>query len=451
MTQAPHSDETLYETIALVRRYGSIGAASEASGINRKTLQGRVRNARKRFPGCLPEGISTAGWAASTEKPRIRVKAPSSVEISALRGEIGGPLLPLMARPPEGFIVRRNSAQYDAAGNLQRQWIESGQGTTDGYEVPAGHVVKGESALLGPNGNVLARWVKTKEDAGGAGLVDALRDAFAEYDGAAPVIPAPANASDDLTVIYPIPDLHFGMRAWGEETGANWDVDIAAREAVLAIDTLVAQSLPSSHAIIILLGDTLHANDEKAITPGSGHRLDVDGRYHGVYLKCAKLVIDLVSRVAARHARVSLIVLPGNHDSDAAMTLSVAMSLFYSANERVSVYEKPGVFWYERFGSCLFGANHGHTVKTAERMAMAMASDRPNDWCETKHRSIWSGHLHHEVMKEVPGVRVETLTSPAARDAWNHTSGFRSSRALSAITFHRERGEIGRHRVVVGG
>jgi hypothetical protein len=450
MPTAPISDQLLHDTVALVRHHGSIGAAERATGIPRQTLQHRVKTARQRFPGCLPPATSNARKPWAAEKPRVRVKAISAEAQDAMRGLTGGPPIPYVATPPDGFVIRRNSAQYDASGNLQRQWIESGQGTTDGYEIPAGHVVKGESALLGPAGNVLARWIKTKEDAG-AFLVDALRDAFAEYDGAAPVIPAPAIASDDLTVVYPIPDLHFGMRAWGDETGSNWDVDIAAREAILAIDTLVAQSLPSSHAIIILLGDTLHANDEKAITPGSGHHLDVDGRYHGVYLKCAKLVIDLVSRVAARHARVTLVVLPGNHDSDAAMTLSVAMSLFYSANDRVSVYQKPGVFWYERFGSNLFGANHGHTVKTAERMAMAMASDRPNDWGETKHRSIWSGHLHHEVMKEVPGVRVETLTSPAARDAWNHASGFRSARALSAITFHRERGEIGRHRVVVGG
>ena len=42
---------------------------------------------------------------------------------------------------------------------------------------------------------------------------------------------------------------------------------------------------------------------------------------------------------------------------------------------------------------------------------------------------------------------VESFNTIAAKDAHAHGGGYRSGQALNALTFHRERGEIGRHRV----
>jgi hypothetical protein len=154
----------------------------------------------------------------------------------------------------------------------------------------------------------------------------------------------------------------------------------------------------------------------------------------------------MVDIIARKHMDVEVRFLSGNHDINSAMCLTVALSLFYNSNSRISVNTNPGIAWYRRFGSCLLGAAHGHTVKMAN-MPMMMAADRPEDWGLTRHKSFFSGHIHHESSKEIAGVRVESLQSPAARDAWNAASGYRSGRSLSAITFHSEEGEIGRHRV----
>ncbi len=387
-------------------------------------------------------------------KPIHRVRAqalhvgiPTDARRAALEGKVGGSPIPPGAVPPDGFIIHRNSGAYDENGNLLRQWVGSKRDAGAAFEAMPGHAVKGESVLLDADNRVMARWVKTREGAAGNGMVEALRAAFASYDGAAPAAPPPDVGDADTLTVYPIPDLHFGMLGWGKETGDDdYDTGIAASIARDTISALVQQSSPSVEAIVIILGDWFHANDQKNATPGSGHQLDVDGRWHRVYLEGAKLAIALVDCVARKHARVRVVVLPGNHDADAAVTLSVALSLFYSANERIAVSSTPGVSWYHRFGRCLLGASHGHTQKP-EAMAMAMAVDRTEDWGLTRHRHIFSGHLHHERMKEVAGVRVETLNSPAARDAWNAASGYRSGRSLSAITFHSDDGEIGRHRM----
>jgi hypothetical protein len=407
---ARSSDADNAAAVAAYREYGSYAKAGEALGVTRSCVLRRCRRAR----------------------------------LNAYRGEVGGPPIPEIAVPPEGFEIVRNSGQYDDLGKLTRQFIQSRRAAGDEYEAPAGHVVKGESALLDADGRVLAKWVKTREGAGD-GLIAGLKAAFAEFDGKAPVAPAPDESDDDLLTVYPLPDLHFGMLAWGRETGADYDTKIAAALAVDSVGALVAQSRPSRKAIILGLGDYWHANDAKAITPQSGNALDVDGRWARVFAAGAKLAVALVDMVARKHAEVEVAFLPGNHDPDSAMSLTVALALFYSSNERITVHQEPGIAWYHRFGRVLLGATHGHTIRPAQ-MAIMLAADRPEDWGMTEHRHFLYGHVHHETANEIGGVRVESFSTPAARDAWN-AARFRPGRAMSAITFHREHGEIGRHRV----
>jgi len=160
----------------------------------------------------------------------------------------------------------------------------------------------------------------------------------------------------------------------------------------------------------------------------------------------AKLMTTIVDLVAQKHEQIDVVLLPGNHDEDAAVCLRVALSLFYGATPRINVHNEPGLHWYSRFGRCLFGATHGHTMKP-DRMAMMLASDRPEDWGETRYRHFFFGHVHHESAKEVGPVRVESFQTPAPRDAHAQGVGYRSGRSMQAITFDANLGEIGRHRV----
>lgn len=419
-------------SLQAIARHNGVRPAERNEGIHRDRLRNDVSWARKNAPELLDI-------------------VPSHVfRAAAVLGDVGGPPIPDIAIPPDGFVIRQNSGQYDADGKLQKQWIKTGQGDTEGWVAPAGHVIKGESVFLDAAGNVIGRWIKTREGSG-EGFVEALRTVFADFDGAARVPPAPEICNDDTLTVYPVPDLHLGMYAWGAETGADYDVAIAVQTATESISHLVRKSDPSRHAVALILGDFFHQNDQKNATPGSGHQLDVDTRWPLVYRAGAELAVALVDIVATKHDKVEVVVLPGNHDPDAAVTLAIALSLFYSKSDRITVNLTPGVAWYREFGLNLFGANHGHTIKGAEKMAAAMAIDAHESWGRAKHRIIWTGHLHHEVMKETYGVRVETLASPAARDAWNAHSGYRAGRALQGITFHRVHGEIGRHRVNISG
>lgn len=385
----------------------------------------------------ISEVMAETGWAENSLRRRLRH--------AAHRGLIGGPAIPDAATPPDGFAVTRNSGEYDADGALRRQWIETRRDAGEVFEVPAGHVVKGESALVDPEGRVLAKWIKTKEGAG-AGLIEALREAFAAHAGASPAVPAPPACTDDEITIYPVTDLHLGQFSWPEETGDDYSVEITVRMATDCVSRLVSKSNRTRKAVLIFMGDYFHANDAKAQTPGSGHALDVDGRWPKVYLAGAKLAVSLVEIAAAGHDEVEIVVLEGNHDRDAAVTLRIALALFFENQPRITVCMSAGIAWYRRFGKCLFGATHGHTMKP-QQMVNMLVVDRAEDWGQTKHRSFFYGHIHHETAKEIAGVRVESFSSPAGKDSFNASHGYRSGRAMQALTFHERRGEVCRHRV----
>lgn len=413
MSGTPLPDEALAETLRVYEECGRNQCqAAERLGIHRSSLQARLRTAERR---------------------------------AAKRGETASP--PLPAPVPPGSIVTRNSAAYDKDGNLERQWVGTRPDAGEPHAVPDGHVVKGESALLDSEGRVLVRWVKTSaQEKRTEALADALKKTFDAYTGKAPAIAKPRYAEDDLLTVYPVPDLHLGMYSWPLETGESYDVEIATKMASEAMGLLIGQARPSKHAVILGLGDYFHANDAKSVTPASGHKLDVDGRWPKVFEAGAHLATGFVDTAARVHENVEVVFLPGNHDPDAAMSLTVALSLFYSRTTRISVHQEPGIAWYRRHGKVLIGATHGHTMKP-DQMAMMLAADRPADWGRTSYRHFFFGHVHHESAKEVGAVRVESLSTPAPRDAYAAAGGWRSTRALQAITFHRERGEIGRHRI----
>lgn len=321
---------------------------------------------------------------------------------------------------------------------------------TDGlafHPVPYGHTVKGISTYYNKDGIPRSQWIKTKtEERNFEDFVEYLKEAFKECDGLSKLINGPSTADNDLLTVYPIADIHHGMLAWGEESGEDWDINIGKKIVEECVSNLVYQSKPSKHALILNLGDFFHTNDAKNMTPRSGNILDVDSRYMKMVKTGVLLMINIIECALQKHQFVTVRNLPGNHDQDSCVALTVALSAYFSNNPRVFIDDNPSEFFFMQFGNTLIGGNHGHRLKPAD-MAMKMACEKPKEWGSTKYRWFLFGHIHHETLKEVGNVRCESFQTIAAKDAHAANSGYMSGRSMSAVTIHNERGEIGRHRV----
>ena len=254
----------------------------------------------------------------------------------------------------------------------------------------------------------------------------------------------PVNRSTELLACYNVSDHHFGMLSWHEETGEDYDLDIAEQLLVGAFDHLVKSIPPCQQALVTLLGDLLHYDSFRAETPQSGNMLDADGRYPKMVRAAVRSVRYLIKASLKQHESVHVIVERGNHDPSSSIFLMEALANVYEDEPRVTIDTSPSKFHYHRFGKNLIGIHHGDTVKMKD-LPLLMAHDRAVDWGETEHRFWWTGHVHHDATQEFPGVKCESFRVLAAKDAWHSEHGYRAKRDMKAIVLHQEYGEVARH------
>src|SRR5436309_3496357 len=79
-----------------------------------------------------------------------------------------------------------------------------------------------------PSGKVL-QWVKASEESNALDIAQAIKDAFVDFEPAAPIAKPPVAPAEDILSFVPANDWHIGMYAWGAESGQNWALKIAER------------------------------------------------------------------------------------------------------------------------------------------------------------------------------------------------------------------------------
>lgn len=311
---------------------------------------------------------------------------------------------------------------------------------------PDGFMVTGTSTLYNEDGKIKSQWVKTRQDPEQMeALMQAALDGFLTEIPKLPKRPKVSAASynKDLMVCYPIGDAHIGMRAWGEECGDDWDLEIAERIQCAAMDALVKSAPDSEQATIVNLGDWFHYDSMESKTPRSGHMLDSDGRYAKVIRIGIKVMRQCIESALSKHKTVHVVNVIGNHDETGALWLAATLAHVYENEKRVTVETSPSLFSYIEFGKNLIGMHHGHTCKP-DKLPGVMAADKAEAWGRTLYRQWWLGHVHHQSVKEYPGCTVETFNTLAFKDAYAAAGGWRSHENMKAVILHRDHGEVGR-------
>jgi hypothetical protein len=318
------------------------------------------------------------------------------------------------------------------------------------HTVPEGFKVKGVSTYYDEEGKPRGQWVKSSADEERREqMMREFAATLAEsVHGLAPVSQPPAVISNDLLCVYPWGDPHFGMYAWWQDAGEDFDLDIAERLTCGAVDRLVSAAPMGSTGLLLNLGDMFHADNQRNMT-NSGHQLDVDGRWSKVQQVGLRAMIHCIRRMLEKHSRVIVRINKGNHDGHSSYALALMLSCYFHNDKRVQVDLSPAPCWYMLFGNVLIGSTHGDTIKGKD-MGAVMAADVPKDWGASTHRYWYVGHVHHKDVKEYPGCIVEYVRTLAARDAWHQGQGYRAGRDMALIVHHREHGEIERHRCDVG-
>lgn len=347
-----------------------------------------------------------------------------------------------------GHEIKSESTTYDRNGNVRFRSYRTGKESGDTFEMPPSMTLDRGTFQVDASGKIERQWLKAKTGPGSREeLIEAIRTAagdLVQNPITVDLAPAP-EADDDLLNLHPLPDLHLGLYAWGRQTGMSWDLKTALAVYQKTMQTLIARSPSAGTGIILGGGDLLHADDETKRTRKSGNVLDVDTRYPKVLSEACKLMVYQVELAKAKYPHVIARILPGNHDEDSAVAVTWFLEAWFRNDERVTVDTDPSEFWFHQFGEVMLGAVHGHNAKIKD-MPGIMAARRKEMWGTSTFRYAHGFHVHHASggRDEAGGVRYETHQSPAAQDGYHDSHGYISGRSLATISYHRERGEVGR-------
>lgn len=339
------------------------------------------------------------------------------------------------------------SALQDALSRLKKKAARQGFSPEHDMTktVPDGYMVKGVSTFYDQDGKPRGQWVKSTMDP--ERQAEIMREAVRSFLEEQPRIDAPASPLDWQSDVIPwvqIGDAHLGMLAHAAEVGENFDLKIAERELCAAIGMLIDE-LPNCERLVINdLGDFTHYENFSGTTEASGHALDYDSRFPKMIRVYSRVMRYIVDKALTKARHVDVIVNQGNHSRTNDIWMAELLRVCYGHTDRVHVLNNESVFIAYRMGNTLVMTHHSDKCKP-QRLAHVMTTDFRKDYGETEFHYIDVGHVHHGmVMKEHPGIFVESFNHLAAADKWAHDNGYRNRKSITIVLRSREFGEVGR-------
>jgi hypothetical protein len=260
-------------------------------------------------------------------------------------------------------------------------------------------------------------------------------------------------------------DPHFGMLAWREEVGADYDSKIAADDYALAIQHLLgfATLYPTERILYIVGNDLLHV--DSTVVGGKGNNRggattagtmqDVDSRLSKMFTRARQAVISGIDQ-ARLVAPVDVLVVPGNHDSQQMYRMGEVLSAWYRNDPEVRVIYGPNKRKYYGFGANAFLFTHGEEYRRQrDSLPLIMATECPAElWVGSTHREIHTGHNHIGMggkylptseLNETRSIRTRSLPALTPEDAWHHEEGYAHRRTATGLAFRRSGGLAGLH------
>jgi len=328
---------------------------------------------------------------------------------------------------------------YNEASPGQRESIDAAR--LDGTTATGGWIITDK------DGDIIRRSTRWKAEAAQKDperILEALRDGLADLPS--PPTIAPPDAPATLCAVFPVADLHIGMLADQEEVGHNWDTKIARRVFDETFSRLVSVTPSAGVAILAQLGDLSHVDDQRNVTPQSGHQLDADSRYFLILRRAVAAMKSAIELLRARYPLVIYRGCRGNHDLTAHYAVTLALAEYYRDVPGVRIIDNAGEFYVHEFGANMVLLHHGDRAKP-DRLVHFAAAEWPEVWGRTKHRLALSGHVHHETRKEIGGMAFESVGTIIPRDAYAYSHAYGAKRALVSITLDHDQGEVSRARV----
>jgi UDP-2,3-diacylglucosamine pyrophosphatase LpxH len=241
-----------------------------------------------------------------------------------------------------------------------------------------------------------------------------------------------------------IGDPHLDMYASKDETGHDWNLEIACERHLKAVLGLLKRAPAADTGMLTILGDSLHRDSLKALTPASGNLVDVSSRVSRAIKYATRLFRAMIIEMLKNHKKVVVVFVRGNHSETLELCLRDMLEIAFEKNKRVDVLENTSKHIPYSFGRNFLLCTHGDRLNDQKKADIAVSMFRDQHGA-AKFTHVLSGHVHHSSVKEVSGCYIETFQALPTPDAWHTESGYvTSDQSVSMLTYHRQGGIVSR-------
>lgn len=346
-----------------------------------------------------------------------------------------------------GFKIAKISTQMRDGRKVSESIQQKPDPEAKSFELPESHHVKGVSALVDAEGNVVQQWIKTKANA--EDQLAAFRAMVDELKSELPRIeptPAPRGRYDDLLNQFVVTDSHFGMLAWKDESGDDYDLGIAEKLLLDWFSAAISEAPKAHTAVLAQLGDLMHHDGLESVTPASRHVLDADSRLQKVIRVVIRTIRRIISMLLETHEHVHVVMASGNHDPASSAWLREMLAVMYEDEPRVSVDSSPMLYYAYEWGKTALFYHHGHK-SNIKNLDVKCAGTFRELFGRTDYAYCHFGHLHSDEGHKTDLMHLERHETLAAQDAYSSGGPWLTGRSAKRITYHKKFGEVSRARM----
>lgn len=273
-------------------------------------------------------------------------------------------------------------------------------------------------------------------------------------------------------LVIDIADAHFNKLALAEETGQEYNLEIAENRMREGVKHLVRKAeVHGIDRILFVLGNDQVHTDTTTNTTTAGTPQDTVSLWWKGFQVAKKCYISCIEELA-NIAPVHLIFNPSNHDYMSGFMLADTISSWFSNHP--NVVTKDGSLSishrkYIQYGQNLIGFTHGDTAKETD-LPNLMQFEARRIWGNTKY-AYWYTHHYHvkdrkaigknkfQIEKDKVGltiintgqdiaptdnVFVEVVRSPSGADSWHYRNGHLGNVSVECFLHHIDNGQVAR-------
>lgn len=312
------------------------------------------------------------------------------------------------------YVHKFESSKHDVAMNL------------DGEPI----VVEAWRAFAEFRQNLPASQILAAQDV----LLELVADHAPSYEA------PPVYAGGEHLLVIQLVDIHMGMLAWAEESGEDYNPELARAHVEYVVDQILSKAqMYGVDRILVPIGqDVLHADQTikgKGGATTKGTPQDMAVRWQQMYRAAKELyvwVLDRCRLVAPTDGEG----LPGNHGRMMEFALAEDLSSWYRLDDAVTIRNTAYPRSYYRYWETLLGLGHLDREQQKE-LSQIMAREAKSLWGVTSWREWLGGHEHRPRVFETQGVVVRHSRAMTATDSYHAENGYFHNRGAEGLLYDR--------------